>query len=44
MAKLTEAMSAGIRQIGNNKTAPKWDEKNPAVKKYYEAWKARQPK
>lgn len=44
MAQLTAAMSAGIRQVGNNKEVPKWNEKNPAVKKYFEAWKARQPK
>ena len=44
MAQLTAAMSAGIRQLANNKMEPRWIEANPAVKKYVDAWKARQPK
>ena len=44
MAQLTAAMSAGIRQLGNNKVAPAWNQKNPAVKKYADALKSRQSK
>ncbi len=41
MEKITRAVALGILTIANNSEPPRWNETNPKVKPYVEAWRRR---